>query len=123
MLNLLQLDCHAGTKILNIFYRSENKDLALLLTGVLGILSTLLPVCSSDPPHRLLVCSCIKLLLNSLNCVMMLADFEGRKEALMGSFEIELENWMKMEYVIDCKTFGIKTPQVETQVNIILTVS
>lgn len=50
---------------------------------------------------------------------MMLADFERRKEVLMGS----LDNWLKMEYVTDCKTFGIKTPQVETQVNIILTVS
>ncbi len=34
---------------------------------------------------------------------MMLADFDGRKEVLMGSLEIELENWMKMEYVTDCR--------------------
>lgn len=92
---------------------SENKDLALLLTGVFDILSTLLPFYSSEPT-RFLVCSCNKLLLNStsLNIVMMLADFERRKEVLMGS----LDNWLKMEYVTDCKTFGIKTPQVETQI-------
>ena len=34
----------------------------------------------------------------------------------MGSLEVELEKWMKMEHVTDCKTFGLKKAQVETQV-------